>query len=77
MDAGFSTLSTSQMGIQRGLDGLRREAQSIAHSNVDGAPEDLAGAMVRSIEQKALAEANAVALRRANRAMGSVIDILA
>jgi hypothetical protein len=65
------------MGIQRGLDGLRREAQSIARANVDGAPQDLAGAMVRSIEQKALAEANAVALRRAHRAMGALIDILA
>ena len=47
----------------------------MAHSVVDGASADLTGAAVRSAEQQRAAEANAAALRRANSALGSVIDI--
>ena len=77
MDSGFSTLSNGLMGIQRGLDGLAREARTIAHASVDGSPEDLTGAMVRSVEQKLQVEANAAAVRRASDANGKMIDILA
>jgi flagellar basal body rod protein FlgG len=76
MDAGFSSVSSSLYGLRRSLDGLRREAQTVAHSVVDGATADLTGAMVRSIEHQRAAEANAAAIRRTNQAMGSVIDIL-
>jgi flagellar basal body rod protein FlgG len=76
MDAGFSSVSSSLYGLRRSLDGLRREAQTVAHSVVDGATADLTGAMVRSIEHQRAAEANAAAIRRTNQAVGSVIDIL-
>lgn len=77
MDAGFATLSTSLYGLRRSLDGLRREAQTVAHGVVDGSTADLTGAMVRSAEQQRAAEANAAALKRTNQALGSIIDILA
>jgi hypothetical protein len=77
MNTGFSTLSTSLYGLRRSLDGLRREAQTVAHAVVDGSTADLTGAAVRSTEQQRAAEANAAALRRANETLGSVIDILA
>ncbi len=75
MTSGIGTLATSLYGLRRSLDGLRREAQTVAHSVVDGAGADLTGAAVRSAEQQRAAEANAAALRRANSALGSVIDI--
>ena len=76
MDAGFATLSTSLYGLRRSLDGLRRDAQTVAHAVVDGSTADLTGAMVRSAEQQRAAEANAAAMRRANQTLGSAIDIL-
>lgn len=76
MSPGFSTLSTSLIGIQRGLYALHREAQSVAHTAGDGAPENVDGAMVRIIEQKQMVEANAAAVRRVSRALGSVVDVL-
>ncbi|MCC7258416.1 MAG: hypothetical protein IT486_08585 [Gammaproteobacteria bacterium] len=75
MTTGFGTLATSLYGLRRSLDGLRREAQTVAHSGVDGATADLTGAAVRSAEQQRAAEANAAALRRASETLGSVIDI--
>lgn len=77
MNVGFSTLTTNLYGLRRSLDGLRREAQTVAHAVVDGSTADLTGATVRSAEQQRAAEANAAALRRANETLGSVIDILA
>lgn len=75
MTTGFGTLATSLYGLRRSLDGLRREAQTVAHSVVDGATADLTGAAVRSAEQQRAAEANAAALRRTSETLGSVIDI--
>ncbi len=77
MDAGFATVSANLYGLRRSLDGLRREAQTIAHSVVDGSTADLTGAMVRSTEHRHAAQANAAAIRRTNDALGSVIDVLA
>jgi hypothetical protein len=75
MVAGLPSLTVSLYGLRRSLDGLRREAQTVAHAVVDGSTADLTGAAVRSAEQKRAAEANAAALRRSNEALGSVIDI--
>lgn len=75
MNTGFRTLSTSLYGLRRSLDGLRREAQTVAHAVVDGSTADLTGATVRSAGQQRAAEANAAALRRANETLGSLIDI--
>jgi hypothetical protein len=76
MNTGALSLATSLYGLRRSLDGLRREAQTVAHAVVDGATADLTGSAVRSAEQQRAAEANAAALRRANETLGSVIDIL-
>lgn len=77
MNVGFSTLTTSLHGLRRSLDGLRREAQTVAHAVVDGATADLTGAAVRSAAHQRSAEANAAAMKRANETLGSVIDVLA
>lgn len=64
-------------GLRRSLDGLRREAQSVAQATAEGSTADLTGAMVRSTAEHQAAEANATALKRSNETLGSVIDILA
>lgn len=76
MDAGLASISSNLYGLRRSLDGLRREAQTVAHAVVDGSTADLTAAMVRSVEHRHAAEANAAAIRRSNEALGSVIDIL-
>ena len=77
MISGLPSLSVSLYGLRRSLDGLRREAQTVAHAVVDGATADLTGAAVRSLEHQRTAEANAIALKRVNETLGSVIDVLA
>jgi hypothetical protein len=77
MAMGIPTLATSLYGLRRSLDGLRREAQTVAHAVVDGSTADLTGAAVRSKAHQRAAEANAAALKRTNETLGSVIDILA
>ncbi len=76
MDAGLASISSSLYGLRRSLDGLRREAQTVAHAVVDGSTADLTAAMVRSVEQRHAAEVNAASARRVNDTLGSVIDIL-
>jgi hypothetical protein len=76
MDAGLASISASHYGLRRSLDGLRREAQTVAHAVVEGSTADLTAAMVRNVEHRQAAEANAAAARRANETLGSVIDIL-
>jgi hypothetical protein len=76
MVSGLASLSVNLYGLRRSLEGLRREAQTVAHAVVDGATADLTGAMVRSRESQRAAEANAAALRRSSETLGSAIDIL-
>jgi len=76
MDAGLASISSSLSGLRRSLDGLRRDAQSVAHAVVDGSTADLTAAMVRNVEQRQAAEANAAAARRVSDTLGSTIDIL-
>jgi predicted regulator of Ras-like GTPase activity (Roadblock/LC7/MglB family) len=77
VDAITATYSIGMAGMRRSLDNLRREAKTVAHAVVDGNTADLAGAMARSQDEQRIAAANAEALRRADKARGSVIDILA
>lgn len=76
LDASLAAVN-SLYGLRRSLDGLRREAQTVAHATVEGSTADLTGAMVRSTVGHQAAEANAAALKRRNETLGSVIDILA
>jgi hypothetical protein len=69
------TLANSLYGLKRSLEGLRREARTVAHAVADGNGADLTGTAVRSGQERRAAEANAAALRRSNDALGSRIDI--
>lgn len=75
MLSGVPSLAISLYGLRRSLEGIRREAQSVAHAVTDGATADLNEAAVRSEEQQKAAEANAAAARRVNETLGSTIDI--
>ncbi len=77
MVSSLQSMANSLYGLRRSLDGLRREAHTVAHAIVDGSTADLTGAEVRSREQQLAAQANAAALKRANEALGSTIDIRA
>jgi hypothetical protein len=77
VDAIIATYSIGMAGMRRSLDNLRREAKTVAHATVDGATADLTGAMARSQDEQRIAEANAEAIKRADKARGSVIDVLA
>lgn len=70
-------MANSLYGLRRSLDGLRREAQTVAHATVEGSTADLTGAMVRGTVERQAAEANAAALKRSSETLGTVIDILA
>ncbi|GIK34753.1 MAG: hypothetical protein AMXMBFR45_09830 [Gammaproteobacteria bacterium] len=76
-DAIFATYSIGMAGMRRSLAELRQQARTVAHATVDGAAADLNGAMVRSRQAELAAEANANAVKRADQARGSVIDLLA
>ena len=76
MISALSSYATAAQGMRRAVDNIRRDAQTVAHGVVPGSTADLTGAMVRSIEQQCAAEASAATLRQADRALGSVIDIL-
>jgi hypothetical protein len=65
-------------GIQRGIQGLNTEVHAIATAvGTASEPADLAGAMVRSLVYTRSIEANAAVIRRADDALGSLIDALA
>lgn len=75
MVSGLPSLAISLYGLRRSLDGLRREAQTVAAAVTDGATADLTGAAVRSEERQRAAEANAAAAKRVSETLGSTIDI--
>lgn len=76
MNTGSLSLANNLYGLRRSLDGLRREAQTVAHAVVDGSTADLTGAAVRSAQERLAAEANAAAIKRVNETLGTVVDIL-
>ncbi|CAG0941594.1 hypothetical protein GPROT2_01383 [Gammaproteobacteria bacterium] len=76
-DAIFATYSIGMAGMRRSLADLRQQARTVAHAAVDGGAADLGGALVRSRQAEMAAEANANAVKRADQARGTVIDLLA
>lgn len=76
MISALSSYATAAQGMRRAVDNIRREAQTVAHGVVAGSGSDLSRAMARSLEQQRAVEASAGALRRADQARGSLIDIL-
>lgn len=75
MICGLSMYASTSQGMRRTVEEMRREAQTVAHAAVESAGTDLTGAMVRSLEHQRAADVSATMLRRADQALGSIIDI--
>ncbi len=75
---GTSGLQSSELGIQRGLANVARDAQVVAGASgsPDGTAEDaMIGALIDARQQALDVEASARALSIQNRTLGSLIDI--
>jgi hypothetical protein len=83
-------MQSAQLGIQRGLSGLNRDAQVVANglgggtNGVTGDGVDasgdigaLTGALVDSLQQKLLVEASARMLSTVDETLGTLIDVKA
>jgi hypothetical protein len=64
---------SAQAGIQRGLSGLDRDAQTIANGSTDAAT----GALVDSLQQRVAVEASARMLSTVDQTLGTLIDVKA
>jgi hypothetical protein len=71
-------MQSAELGIQRGLSGLNRDAQVVAGANVAADNTDaMTGALVDSLEQKLLVEASARMLSTVDQTLGTLIDVKA
>ena len=66
----------STAGIQRGLDGLERNAQQVASAST-GSGEDVSRPLVESRLHKLQVEANVDVLRTQDEMIGSLLDEMA
>lgn len=73
----LSVQSSAMLGIQRGLDGLRRDASEIASAdqlNNAGKETDLEGAIVGLNQNKVQVQASAKVVSAVDEMVGSLID---
>jgi hypothetical protein len=71
-------LQSAQVGINRGMNGLDRDAQTVAGAIASPAGTDsLPGALVDSLQQKLLVEANVKMLATVDQTIGSLLDATA
>jgi hypothetical protein len=71
-------MQSAQLGIQRGLSGLNRDAQTVANGVSPSTDTDtLTGALVDSLQQKLLVEASARMLSTVDKTLGTLIDVKA
>lgn len=72
-------LSSGVMGIQRGLDGLNRDAAQIASAAQfkNEAPADLAQPLTHLILDKLQVAASAKVVKTAGETLGTLLDVLA
>jgi hypothetical protein len=81
-------MQSAQLGIQRGLSGLNRDAQVVADGvGVNGAGAtgadasgdigSLTGALVDALQQKLAVEASARMLSTVDKTLGTLIDVKA
>ena len=70
------TLNTSMMGIQRGMEGLNRNAASIAQAST-GEGRDVVQPLVESRINKLHVEANVKMLKTQDDMIGSLLDEMA
>ncbi len=74
----LSVQNEAIQGIQRGLDGLRRNAQEIASAdqlNNAGQETDLEGALLGLQESKTQVQASAKVVSAVDEMIGSIIDL--
>ncbi|HED33863.1 MAG TPA: hypothetical protein ENJ08_06545 [Gammaproteobacteria bacterium] len=73
----LSVQNEAIQGIQRGLDGLRKNASEIASAdqlNKAGKDTDLEGALVGLLQNKTQVQASAKVVSAVDAAIGSIID---
>jgi hypothetical protein len=76
----LSVQSEAVLGIQRGLDGMRKSASEIASAdqlNKAGQNTDLVGSLVDLQQSKVQVEASAKVVSAVDEVLGSLIDIRA
>ncbi len=76
----LSVQSEAVLGMQRGLDGMRRNASEIASAdqlNRAGQDTDLEGALVGMQQNKAQVQASAKVVSAMDEGLGTIIDIRA
>jgi hypothetical protein len=66
---------SAQLGIQRGLSGLDRDAQAVAGGAATDDVGALTGALVDALQQRLAVEASARMLSTADKTLGSLIDV--
>lgn len=73
-----SIFGSATTGIQRGLESLRRDANTVAQANTreEGVLEpDILDALVQLSADRNQVEASATVIRRADEALASLLDI--
>jgi len=71
------SIPVALQGIRQNLNGLADVSQQVAGASVDGAEaDDYAVAAVKVMEYRNGVDASAAALKRANEALGGVLDVL-
>lgn len=72
-----SAWDTAQLGIQRGVSGLDRDAQIVANGSVSDNTDAAIGALVDSLQQRVAVEASARMLSTVDQTLGTLIDVKA
>jgi hypothetical protein len=72
-----SAMQSAELGIQRGMSGLNRDAQVVADGNIADNTDAMTGALVDSLQQKLVVEASARMLSTADKTLGTLIDVKA
>jgi hypothetical protein len=73
-----SAMQSAELGIQRGMSGLNRDAQVVANGNIASDNTDaMTGALVDSLQQKLVVEASARMLSTVDKTLGTLIDVKA
>ena len=72
-----SAMQSAELGIQRGVSGLNRDAQVVANGSIVDDTGAAIGALVDSLEQKLAVEASARMLSTVDKTLGTLVDVKA
>jgi hypothetical protein len=71
-------LQSAQLGISRGMNGVARDAQTVADSiMIPAGTDSIPGALVDSLQQKLLVAASARMMSTVDETLGTLIDVTA